>query len=380
MSACSARIRLVSFISFSFLSVIAQAETGVTNEIVIGQSIPFTGALADLGREYTAGANLYFDRLNSTGGVHGRKIKLVSLDDGYDVKRAISNTGRLLDQNGVFAVFGQFGTGIVLATAPMITSRKVPLFAPYTGADDLRDNTNRYLFHIRASYGEEAEKMVEQLVSTGVHDIAVIHQNDAFGKAGLLVAEKAMKRRNIKPVAIGAIDISPSVNVGKAIQIVAAAHPAAIIVIAAGKGAIGFISAFQKTGQTPQYFCLSVVSSGQLVKELGSGAHGIVIAQVMPSPWRASNPVVRDYQQLLEKKKIPGISYTSFEGYMAARIFAEALRRTGRDLTREKFVSSLESLRNFDAGGLVIDFAPGKRSGSNFVDLSIISKGGMFLR
>lgn len=375
----SVRICLTLFASLSFLTAIARAETGVADEIVIGQSIPFTGALADLGKEYAAGANLFFDQVNNTGGIHGRKIRLISLDDGYDVKRAIGNTQRLLDQDRVFAIFGQFGTGIVLATGPSISSQKIPLFAPYTGADDLRDNGNRYLFHIRASYGDETEKMVEQLVSTGVHDIAVIHQNDAFGKAGLLVVEKALKKRKLKPVAIGAIEISPTVNVDKAVQIVAAAHPVAIIAIAAGKGAISFISAFQKTDQTPQYFCLSVVSSAQLVKELGARAHGIVIAQVMPSPWRSSNPVVRGYQQLAKKKAL-GISYTSFEGYMAAQIFSEALRRTGKDLTREKFIASLESLRNFDAGGLVIDFAPGKRNGSNFVDLSIISKDGMFLR
>jgi branched-chain amino acid transport system substrate-binding protein len=357
------------------------AETGVSDQsIVLGQSIALSGALSDLGKEYSSGASLYFEHVNAQGGVYNRKIRLVSLDDGYDTQKAVENTKRLVEKDKVFAIFAQFGTGITLASLPLTTEAGIPLFAPYTGADSLRDNKNRYLFHIRASYGDETEKMVEQLASTGVRDIAVVHQNDPFGKAGLLVAEQAMQKRGLKPVAVGAIDISPNVEVRKAVDTVSKVHPAAIIMIAAGKGAVGFIKEFQKTGQTPQYYGLSVVSSRQLVKELGGSAHGIAISQVMPSPWRTSSPAAREYQSLVAKQKGFDITYTSFEGYMAAKAFVEGLKRAGRDLTREKFVTGLETMRNHDLGGLVIDFGPGRHSGSNYVDLSIISKDGQFLR
>jgi len=169
---------------------IAQAETGIGDQtIALGQSIALSGALGDLGKEYQAGAQFYIDQVNALGGVAGRKIKLVSLDDGYDTNKALENTKRLVEQDKVFAIFGQFGTGITQASLPLTTAAGIPLFAPYTGADALRDNGNRYLFHIRASYGQEMEKMVEQLVGIGIRDIAVVYQNDSFGKAGLLGAE-----------------------------------------------------------------------------------------------------------------------------------------------------------------------------------------------
>ncbi len=362
---------------FSAASNAGQDVSG--QDIVLGQSIALSGALADLGKEYSSGAALYFDHANAQGGIHGRKIRLISLDDGYDTAKAVENTRRLVEQDKVFAIFGQFGTGITHASLSLTTEKGVPLFAPYTGADALRDVRSRYLFHIRASYGNETEKMVEQLVSTGVRDIAVIHQNDPFGKAGLQVAELALQKRGLKPAAVGAIEISPAVDVRKAVDTVAKANPTAIIMIAAGKGAVGFIREFHKTGLTPQYYGLSVVSSQQLVKELGSSAHGIAITQVMPSPWRTSSPAAREYQALSARQKLD-LTYTSFEGFMAAKIFVDGLKRAGKDLTREKLVAGLETLRNHDAGGLVVDFGPDRRNGSTYVDLSIISRDGRFLR
>jgi len=204
---------------------IAQAETGIGDQtIALGQSIALSGALGDLGKEYQAGAQFYIDQVNALGGVAGRKIKLVSLDDGYDTNKALENTKRLVEQDKVFAIFGQFGTGITQASLPLTTAAGIPLFAPYTGADALRDNGNRYLFHIRASYGQEMEKMVEQLVGIGIRDIAVVYQNDSFGKAGLLGAEQALARRNLKPAALGAIEM-PAVDTKAALAAVAKARP-----------------------------------------------------------------------------------------------------------------------------------------------------------
>lgn len=356
------------------------AETGIGDQsIVLGQSIALSGALGDLGKEYQAGARHYFDHINMQGGIAGRKVKLISLDDAYDTNKALENTKKLIEQEKVFAIFGQFGTGITLASLPLTTGTGVPLFAPYTGADALRDNGNRYLFHIRASYGEETEKIVEQLVGTGVKDIAVVFQNDGFGKAGLQGAEQALARRNLKPVAIGPIEM-PAVDIKKALEIVGNARPGAIIMITAGKPSVAFIRDYMKTGQPAQFYALSVVSSRQLVQELGASAHGIAISQVLPSPWRTSTPVVREYQQVLVKANSKEFSYTSLEGFMAAKVFAEALRRVGKDLTREKLVAALEGLRNYDTGGFVVDFGPKKHNGSSYVDLSILSRDGQFLR
>lgn len=374
-------VRLCLLTVVACLAFFARAETGVSEKnIVVGQSIALSGAMGELGKEYLAGAQLYFNYVNDQGGVAGRKVTLISLDDKYDEQTAIENTRRLVNQESVFAIFGQFGTGITLGSLPLTTNVGIPLFAPYTGADPLRDNENRFLFHIRASYGSETEKLVEHLVTTGVNKIAVIHQNDPFGRAGMDAANAALNKHGLKPVAIGAIDITPSIQVDKAVSLVSNAHPMAIIMIAAGKGAVAFIKEYQRTGEFAQYLGLSVVSSHQLVQEVGSSAHGVLVSQVMPSPWRPTHPAVREYQRLFPRDKGKNYSYASLEGFIAAKIFVEALKRTGKDLSRERFVVALESMRNYDVGGFVVDYGPKKRSGSNYVDLTIVGRDGSFVR
>lgn len=363
------------------LAFFARAETGVTEQnVVIGQSIALDGPMGELGKEYLAGAQLYFNYVNEQGGVAGRKITLISLDDKYDEPTAIENTRRLVSQEGVFAIFGQFGTGITLASLPLTTNIGIPLFAPYTGADALRDRESRFLFHIRASYGAETEKLVEHLVTTGVTRIAVIHQNDPFGRAGIDAANAAFNKHGLKPVAIGVIDVTPNVQVDKAVSLVSKAHPMAIIMIAAGKGAVAFIKEYQRTGEFAQYLGLSVVSSHQLVQEVGSAASGVVVSQVTPSPWRPTYPVVREYQRLFPREKGKTYSYASLEGFMAAKVFVEALKRTGKDLSRERLVVAIESMRNYDIGGFVVDYGPKKRNGSTYVDLTIVGRDGSFVR
>lgn len=374
-------VRLWLLTVASCLTFFARPETGVSEKaIVLGQSIALTGVMGELGKEYLAGAQIYFSNVNDLGGVAGRKVTLVSLDDKYDEPTAIENTGRLVGQESVFAIFGQFGTGITLGSLPLTTKVGIPLFAPYTGADALRDSENRYLFHIRASYGAEAEKLIQHLVTTGVTKIAVIHQNDPFGRAGLEVANAALSKHGLKPVAIGAIDVTPAVQVGKAVSLVSKAQPMAILMIAAGKGAVAFIKEYQRTGEFTQFLGLSVVSSHQLIQEVGASAHGVVISQVMPSPWRSIYPVVREYQRLFPREKGKNYSYASLEGFIAAKVIVEALKRTGKELTRERFITALESLRNYDVGGLTLEYGPKKRSGSTYVDLTIVGRNGSFVR
>lgn len=371
--------KLVAGIVGLLLAFGVHAQTGITDRtIVVGQSLALTGPLAELAKEYRSGALLYFDHINAQGGIKGRRIELVSLDDGYDPKRAAENTRRLINQDGVFAIFGQFGTGVSLETLPLATTAGVPFFAPYTGADALRDGGNRYLFNIRASYGQETEKIIEHIATIGFKDIAIVYQNDAFGKAGLAGAEKALERRGMKPVAVGPIEM-PGTDTKAAVDALNKARPSVVVLITAGKASVAFIRDFGKTGLPTQYYALSVVSSRQLVAELGPSAHGVAIAQVMPSPWRASLPVVHEYQQLLAKSD-QAIGYASLEGFIAAKVFAEGLRRMGKELTRDALIASLEGLRGFDVGGFIVDFGPRKRNGSSYVDLSIISKSGEFLR
>lgn len=371
---------LLSFWLFTSGIPLARAEIGVAdNEIRIGQSIGLTGPVADLAAEYQRGARLYFDKVNSQGGIYGRKIRLISIDDGYNPERGVANTKNLIENEKVFAFFGQFGTGVAQATLPIITGAGIPLFAMASGASSLRNSSNRYLFNIRASYEDEARRIIEHLLSLNIQDIGVAYQNDGFGKDGLEGIKRALAQHNLQPTTVASIGM-PEGDVRHAISAIGASHPSAIILIAAGKASVEFVRGYRKLGHPAQYLALSVVSSKYLIKQLGSEAHGIVISQVMPSPWHTSDPLVREYQNLFSSQQHDEYSYSSFETFVSAKIFVEVLRRAGKDLTRDKFIAAAESMTNVSFGDLAITFGPAKHDGSSYVDLTIIGRNGQFFR
>lgn len=356
----------------------ALAETGVTADtILLGQTAALSGPLAQLGTDYRDGAQLWFDAVNHAGGVHGRRVQLLSLDDGYDPRRGEANVRKLLEQDKVFGLFGPFGTGVTLKIVPMAAAARVPVFAPYSGADALREPGNRYLFHIRASYGEEMGKIVEQLVTTGVASIGVVYQNDAFGKSGLAGVEAALAKHKLKPVAVAPIDAAAG-DAHKAAQTLAGAAPLAIVMATAGKSSAAFIKACAEAGCLSQFYALSVADSRALAA-LGPQARGVVVAQVTPSPWHVTASAAREYQRLAKAAKKEA-SYASFEGFLAARVYVEALRRAGPELTREQLVATLEGMRSFDAGEFLVSFSPRQHAGSSYVELSIMTADGKFLR
>jgi branched-chain amino acid transport system substrate-binding protein len=373
--------RGVLALSFCLLGAAgADAQTGVTaSSIVIGQTGVFSGPVAEPALQYRAGAQIYFDEVNAKGGIAGRKIRLVSYDDKFDPKLAAENTKKLLDEDRVFALFGYIGTGAIVASIPQINEHRIPVVGALSGSDGLRDPKLNLIFHTRASYGAETGKMVEQLTSTGVKSIAVVYQDDAFGKAGLKSAQGAFAKFNIKPAIEAAIDMGKLDALGTTTSQVAKNHPGAIIMITAGKASTAFIREYLKTGERPQFFGVSVLSAKALLADLGADAHGIVIAQVVPSPLRASYGISKEFMAAAKKANSKDTTYNSLEGYVTAKVFVEAVRRAGKDLSREKLMAALETMNNYDLGGFVIDYSGGKRIGSTFVDLSIISKSGQFL-
>ncbi|MCK9258892.1 MAG: ABC transporter substrate-binding protein [Azoarcus sp.] len=352
----------------------AHAQQGVSNEsITLGQSGALTGPLAELSKEYLSGAMLHFNQLNAHGGVNGRKIELITEDDAYNPDRAAENVHKLIEKDHVLALFACFGTGPSLKAIPVATAAKVPFFAPYTGADAVRTPSNPLVFHLRASYSQEIEKMVDHLANIGVKSIAVVHHSDPFGQAGLDAATAALTRHGL-PAPIVAPIASDGSNAAETVSKVVAGNTAAVILVTAGNSSPAFMRALLKTDYRPMLFGLSVISSRQLIRELGEKARGMVIAQVMPSPFRIDYPMVREYRQAADKAG-QSYSYAALEGYLAARSFSEGLRRAGRELNRERLISALESLGDWDAGGLHLAFSPRNRSGLNFVDLTVIGRG-----
>lgn len=376
-------IALLSFLAALTQPASAARQDTVGNTIVLGQSGVYSGPLGAFAQENIAVINTYFDAVNARGGIHGRKLKLIALDDGFDPKRTVENAKTLIEKEKAFALINVIGTANNAAIYPLVHQNGIPLVGPYSGATALRDPAKfSYLFFTRASYADETEKMIEQLTSTGVKDIAVVYQDDPFGKAGLQAAVEALGKRQLKPVSVGAFNIAKLEETVAAAETVLKGNPSAIIIASSGKGTTSFIREVLKRGQRPAFYCLSVTNPKQLWADLGQDAHGVVVAQAAPSPWRATLPLVREYQQVVTNARLAAkdFSYGSLEGFIVAKVAVEALRRAGKDLTREKYLAALEGMQHYDLGGYAVGYGPTSRSGSNYVDLTIIGRDGQFLR
>ena len=356
------------------------AETGVDNDtIVVGQSCALTGPAAELGAEMRLGAQLYFSETNQRGGVNGRQIKLLTLDDGYEPDRAAANTRKLISEERVFALFGYVGTPTSNAAIPIFTEARVPFIGAFTGAESLRVPFNRQIFNVRASYFDETEKIVEQVTSLGMRNIAVLYQDDAYGKAGLTGVEQALARRNMKISTLATVERN-TVKVEAGVKILVPAKPDVIVMISAYKSIAAFVREAKKAGYTGQFYNVSFVGSRALAAELGADGYGVAISQVVPFPFSGDTQLAREYQRAMKSGGAGQLSFTSFEGYIAARVFVEGLKRTGRDLTRDKFIAAMETMTQVDLGGFSVRFSPKNHNGSNTVDLTMIGRAGKFIR
>ncbi|CAM3706682.1 ABC transporter substrate-binding protein [Roseateles saccharophilus] len=347
--------------------------------IVLGQSVPLTGPAAQLGLQMQLGAKAYFDAVNAAGGVGGMPIVLKTLDDGYEPTRCKANTEKFI-QEDVFALFGYVGTPTSLAALPLATQAKLPFIAPFTGAEALRDPFNRLVFHIRGSYYDETELIVKQLTQLDLKRIAVFHQNDAYGQAGLKGVQRALDKRGLQPAAVATVERN-SVDVAAAVKALVPAKAEAIVQISAYKSCAAFIREARRAGYGGQFHNVSFVGTQALADELGKEAAGVVISQVMPSPFGTAVGLVNDYQLALHKldaKAEP--NYTSIEGYIAARVIVDGLRRLGGHPTREGLISALETLSGYESRGYRLSFGPAKHVGSSFVELSMLTAEGKILR
>jgi ABC-type branched-subunit amino acid transport system substrate-binding protein len=357
----------------------AQAPGVTPTSVLIGQSAAFSGPAAQLGLQMNAGAKAYFEHVNKQGGVNGRTIELKIRDDKYESNLAAENTRKFIEEDKVFALFGYVGTPTSAAALPIFTEAKVPFVGPFTGAELLREPFNKQIFNVRASYYDETERIVEQLVSTGTRKIAVFYQNDAYGKAGLAGVERAMKKRNLPIATTGTVERNTT-DVGAAVKTINGVQPDAVVMISAYTSIAEFVRQMKKAGSAAQFHNVSFVGSKALSTALGDEGHGVAISQVVPFPWNPGIPVVKEYQQLFKAAGNKEYDFTSLEGFLAAKVFVEGLKRAGRDLTRERFVAALESMNGVDLGGFVVNFSPTNHNGSAFVELTIIGRGGKFLR
>ncbi len=351
-------------------------------KIVLGQSAPLTGPAAQLGIQFREGAKLFFNQINAKGGINGRTIELRTVDDGYEPEKTAANTKQFLTED-VFALFGYIGTPTSVAALPLATAAKVPFFAPFTGAQVLREPFNRYAIHVRASYFDETAAIVKQASAVGIKKFSVFYQNDAYGKAGLEGVERALKTLNLPMSSTGTVERN-SVDVKKAVADILAKQPESIVQISAYKSCAAFIREARAAGFGGTFYNVSFVGTQALLTELGKDARGVVVSQVMPYPYSPNTNIATEFLEALKaasatNKEITA-NYSSMEGFVAAKVFAEALRRAGRNATRESFITAIESLQNYAMGGFNVNFGPNQHTASKYVDLTVLTDDGRVRR
>lgn len=348
--------------------------------IRIAQSTALTGPLGDLGSAMHQGAKAAFAGINARGGVHGRAIELVTQDDAYEVPKALANVEKFLaDPGGYFALFNCMGTPMIDAMLPKVIDSGMPFFAPFTGAQ-LSRTKSRSVFNIRASYAEEAEKIVQHLSTIGIRRIGIVYQNNSFGKEVYSAARQSIERLKLPEAPAVTVENNAS-DAGAAATKLAGGNPEAIVIGLAGKPTLEFVKAFRALQRGVTLYALSVMGTSATVKALGADATGMAISQVVPLPSNAVMPVVREFQAAWKASGATAeLSHLALEGYINARVFAEALQRAGRNPTRAAFIDATWNLKKWDLGGFEINASTPERNASRFVELTLVGRDGRFIR
>jgi branched-chain amino acid transport system substrate-binding protein len=361
------------------LACAAHAESGAAPEnFVVGQSVELTGQAT--GKENMLGALAYFSWLNAHGGVHGHAIELKSYDDRRDRATTIRNTEKLVHQDHALALFGYRSTPTVEAVLPLLRDEKVALVAPFSGAHTLHEPVHPYVFNLRASYQTEATKMVESLTTLQITRVAILAQDDAFGRDGQTGFERSLEARKLTPLVIARYD-RKTLDLRQSVSAIAAANPQAVLMACTPTACANFIKQIRKLHLQPQFLMLSNVNSEEFFDSLGDYGRGIGVMQVMPYPRDIGVGVVREFEHVLKQmKEPPPASYAVLEGFVAAKLMAEAIRRAGPHPTRQKLVDALDAMHDFDLGGISVSYSPTDHDGSSFVELTIVGKNGAIWR
>jgi len=356
------------------------AENGVFKDrIVFGQSAAFGGPAAALGKGMRTGIAVAFKEANDGGGVNGRKLEVIGYDDGYEPEKSIANVKKLIDVDQVFALIGAVGTPTSKATQPIATAAGVPFIGPFTGAGFLRKPENSNVVNVRATYGQETEAWIEYLTTEkGFDRIAILYQDDSFGRVGLAGVKKAMAKRGLKLVAEGTYKRN-TVAVKSGLLKIRKGKPQAVVMVGAYKPCAAFIKLAKKARLKATFVNISFVGSKALAKELGKDGEGVIISQVVPFPWNTATPLVQQYQAALKSfdpKAEPG--FVTLEGYMVGRLVVKALGNIKREITRKGLTDMIAQMGAIDLGGVILTYGKGDNQGMDKVFLTQIQADGSF--
>lgn len=364
------------------LTPLAHSQTGKGGrKLVIGQSVPLSGAADQTGLAYLNGAKLYFDAINAKNGAAGYRIDVKTLDDGYNPAKAASNAKQLIDE-GEDALFGFVGTASCDAAFAVAKPANTLFVAPFAASDALREAALTNAFHVRPALADEAYKMVRHCATLSQDRIAVFAEDDAMGRAGLAAVNQALVDLKRPPLVASAFAPVNSDKVGTAVALLAKAQPQAIIQVSLFNTSAAFIRAMRKTGFAGQFLNFSVIGIDPLFTALGKEIGGVVISQVVPSPRSAGTPIIKEYLDVLNvTDQTP--SYESAEGCIAARTFAEGVRRSaagGGKADRAGLQKAFESMTDYDVGGFRVNLRAKKYESVRLVDLVTITPDGKVVR
>lgn len=367
----------LSLLAAILVSGAAQAQGKADAVIRIGQTADYSGPQSGPVKETTNAARAYFAMVNAKGGVNGRKIELESLDDGFEPKRSVENAKKLIDEKNVLALFLFRGTANAEAVMPVILEKKVPMFAGVGSSKFMHDPPNRYLFNLRAPVQVEVATVVSQLVAQGAHNVAVVYTDDGFGKDAVGGAKAAFEKNKIEPKAIVSIPRGAT-DVDEAVKAIVKAQPAMTLGFCIPKICATIVQKLRAAKSITQFVSLSNTSSSAYVKELGEFSKGVMVTQVMPYPFEAREGASRDFLQFSRESKIAP-SYAAMEGWLSARVLVDALKKAGNNPTRESLTTAFENL-DVNYGGFPVRYGGSNRTGSTFVEITMIGKDGRFIR
>ncbi|MBB3175950.1 ABC transporter substrate-binding protein [Variovorax sp. Sphag1AA] len=357
----------------------AAATPATPRTVILGQSVPLTGAASEIGLAFAAGAKLYADQFNESSATSGIHLKLLQLDDGYDAARATANARKLLDADKVDMLFGFVGTASSEAGAAIAAKQGSILFAPFAAADNLRGPNSPNVFHVRPSMGDEAIKILRQCAAVGQSRIALIGDDDAMGRAGLAAVQQAIDELKISPLVATAMVPANDDKIDAAIAGVLKQSPQAIVLVSLSGTTSNVVRKLRKSGYYGTLMTFSIVGIDPLYASLGKDVGGMVISQVVPSPRPSAIPIVKEYLAAVDNSDQTA-SYEGLEGFIAAKTAGEAVRRAGKGFTPATLQKVMAGMTDYDVGGFRINLRPGLRDPGRSIDLISIAKDGRVLR
>jgi len=364
----------VVFLSWLFGSGSLGASLSLSSPLVLGQSCALSGPAQNLGLEMRAGLLAAFSLINDEGGIHGREIILLSRDDGYEPDKAVRNTKSLIYDEQVFALIGAVGTPTSMAVSPIVSEAKIPFFGPFTGAEFLRAPFNKYVINVRASYFQEMEKLASYLIDKKkMRRIACFYQNDSYGFAGLRGIEIALAERGMTLISKGSYERN-TVAVMGALRDIYEEKPEAVVLVGAYSACAEFIKLSKNKIAGDVTFCnISFVGTESLRTALDGYGQGVIVSQVVPSPHDTNITLIGDFKRAMAKYQHDApISFTSLEGFITGKLFGKIAMAVRGELTREKFIATMEEIGRFDLSGLVLQFGPLDHQGMDAIYLTQI--------